>query len=357
MVIVSGRITSRSDLLARLAVCMARLNFSWRRRMADSERARALAVLGGERVGERQLAAAAVVLAPLVRVGRGDLRRSRCGAGGAARPARPRLGLRLVLVSLGRRRRRAGGAAAGLFLGAAARSRPRPAAGLPPRPGGARLPRARAGGALRLRRGGGRRRRRAGAPRPRAPCEPSSARRRASISLGRRASLQHHAATRSTTGCAACGASCVTGRRRGTRRGGLRREHRSAAVGLARRASTNLRFLVSTTTDFVRPCEKFCRTVPCSMPGRFSVRVFLRVDAQRLVVTRFRIAHSISSAASVRPQSSQALPAQSGEPPRYRSSATMRFISRLPGVARENGSMYHICAAQCQTQFRPPKKV
>src|SRR5688572_25335188 len=37
----------------------------------------------------------------------------------------------------------------------------------------------------------------------------------------------------------------------------------------------NLRFLVSTTTALVRPCEKFWRTVPCSRPGRFSVRVFL----------------------------------------------------------------------------------
>src|SRR5690606_1434756 len=34
----------------------------------------------------------------------------------------------------------------------------------------------------------------------------------------------------------------------------------------------NLRFLVSTTTAFVRPCEKLCRTVPCS--GRLSVSVF-----------------------------------------------------------------------------------
>src|SRR5690606_8702090 len=44
----------------------------------------------------------------------------------------------------------------------------------------------------------------------------------------------------------------------------------------------NLRFLVSTTTAFVRPCEKFWRTVPCSRPGRFSVRVFFGVTLKVL---------------------------------------------------------------------------
>jgi len=38
-----------------------------------------------------------------------------------------------------------------------------------------------------------------------------------------------------------------------------------------------LRFLVSTTTAFVRPWLKFWRTVLCSTPGRLMVSVFLEL--------------------------------------------------------------------------------
>src|SRR5690606_41950413 len=48
---------------------------------------------------------------------------------------------------------------------------------------------------------------------------------------------------------------------------------RTGAAGSTRSSGReNFRFFVSTTTAFVRPCEKFWRTVPCS--GRFSVSVF-----------------------------------------------------------------------------------
>ena len=66
MVIVSGRITSRSTF-SRGSLCIARLNFSWRRRIDDSERARA---------SSSEVAEFSVSLprrrssSPLVRVGR-----------------------------------------------------------------------------------------------------------------------------------------------------------------------------------------------------------------------------------------------------------------------------------------------
>src|SRR5690606_16366822 len=51
----------------------------------------------------------------------------------------------------------------------------------------------------------------------------------------------------------------------------------------------------------------------------------LRRHAQSLVVARFRIAHSQSSAASSSLATAASVARSSGDPPRYRSSATMRF--------------------------------
>ena len=43
----------------------------------------------------------------------------------------------------------------------------------------------------------------------------------------------------------------------------------------------------STTTFLVRPCEKLWRTVPCSMPGRYSVKVFLMLTLNVLSSSDF----------------------------------------------------------------------
>src|SRR5690606_22541169 len=56
----------------------------------------------------------------------------------------------------------------------------------------------------------------------------------------------------------------------------------------------------------------------------------LRRHAQSLVVARFRIAHSISSAALSSPATAASIAGSSGVPPRYRSSATMRFRTAFP---------------------------
>jgi hypothetical protein len=46
-----------------------------------------------------------------------------------------------------------------------------------------------------------------------------------------------------------------------------------AGASFASPAPTTRRFTFSTTTALERPCEKLCRTMPCST-GRFSVSVF-----------------------------------------------------------------------------------
>ena len=343
------------DLLARL-LCMARLNFSCRRRIADSERARASS--------SSAVAEFSVSLprrrssSPLVRGRTRHFRRRRCGATGSAAP-RLRFGscLRLIVAGgqVGELRR----AAARLFLGAAARLRPRLQQtgfflGLAAR-GFLALALA---ALLVFLRGAWRLRRRAGDPRPRAPCEPSSARRRASISPADR-SFSTRCRGRSATGAAAGGAL----RRFGRRRDDLRLNRRRASARKHGATSgfspgiANLRFLVSTTTDFVRPCEKFWRTVPCSTPGRFSVRVFfgltLNVLSSPVFVSLIPYPLRLHTPSAIAAN----IAVSSGDPPRYRSSATMRFCSRPSRVSRKNGSMYHICAAQCQTQFRLRKKV
>src|SRR5690606_24211514 len=61
----------------------------------------------------------------------------------------------------------------------------------------------------------------------------------------------------------------------------------------------------------------------------------LRIDAQRLVVIRFDIAHSVSFAAAsiaspISPATAASANVSSGVPPRYRSSATTRFSTARP---------------------------
>ena len=65
------------------------------------------------------------------------------------------------------------------------------------------------------------------------------------------------------------GAAAATGGRGGGGGGG---GAAGAAVGPVGR-----RFTVSTTTVFVRPCEKLCRTVSGEIAGRLSVNVFVGV--------------------------------------------------------------------------------
>src|SRR5690348_11783930 len=83
---------------------------------------------------------------------------------------------------------------------------------------------------------------------------------------------------RSGGGGGAFGASCTTGAAAtGAAAAGFGVNTEGATGSGLSPGNENLRFLVSTTTDLVRPCEKFWRTVPCSRPGRFSVKVFFGV--------------------------------------------------------------------------------
>ena len=170
----------------------------------------------------------------------------------------------------------------------------RPSDGLPPPPDDAPIRHAPCGGALPRRRGAWRRRRRAGDLRLRAR---SRLRARGGVLPSRR-STARSARTRRDRSAEPAASALPHGGAAAHRRGaGFGLNSATAAGSGFSPGLQNLRFLVSTTTDFVRPCEKFCRTVPCSTPAGFSVSVFFGIDAQRLVVTGFRIAHSISSAA------------------------------------------------------------
>jgi hypothetical protein len=80
-------------------------------------------------------------------------------------------------------------------------------------------------------------------------------------------------------------------------------------------------------------------------PAGFSVKGLLRLNVQRLVVASFRIAHSVSSAATSASAAAATAAISSGDPPRYRSSATVRLNAALPAsLAR---------SAACIT-FAPP---
>ena len=270
-------------------------------------------ILVGQRGVQRQLAAAAVFLArpawPGARLRASTRRRDR-----SARGARPRFGFLASSSAVASSAAAARGGAPLPRRGGG--PRPRPAAAPLPRPGGARIPRARGGGAPLPRRGAWRRRRRAGAPRPRGP---SSLRARGGAPPSRRCdnslSTMPERCRRGRRAASALPAPAGAGRR--LRR--LRLEQRDGAAagsGLSP-GMANLRFLVSTTTGLVRPCEKFWRTVPCSMPGRFSVSVFFGVDAQRLVVARFAYrSFRILCGVTRRRQLPQTSPDHPGMPPR-----------------------------------------
>src|SRR5215208_268264 len=68
---------------------------------------------------------------------------------------------------------------------------------------------------------------------------------------------------------AACGCAGAAAPAVGARRAGAAAAAAAAFGASFPTAGPTRRFFVSTTTDFVRPCEKLCRTVFCS-DGRFS---------------------------------------------------------------------------------------
>ena len=193
--------------------------------------------------------------------------------------------------------------------------RPRSAGALPPRPGGGRSRRARACGALPPRRGAWPPRRRAGAPRPRGP---SSLRARGGALPSRRSTSSfsttpERSAARPGGGF---GASCHTAGAAATG-GRLRLEHGDSRRGvrLRRRA-----WRTCASWSRRRPLGAAMREILAHRAlldaGPLQRQGLLGVDAQRLVVAGFRIAHSVSSAAV----SSSAIAANiawsSGEPPR-----------------------------------------
>src|SRR5438445_2500352 len=117
-------------------------------------------------------------------------------------------------------------------------------------------------------------------------------------------------------GGGALGASCTTGGAATTAGFGVKTGTGAAATGSGLSpGSENLRFLVSTTTDLVRPCEKFWRTVPCSMPGRFSVKVFFGVTLNVLSSPDFVSFIPYPLRHHLRQQRPQALPDRPGYRP------------------------------------------
>ena len=193
-------------------------------------------------------------------------------------------------------------AAARLFLGAAARLASACGA-LPPRPGGARIPRARAAALLFLGAALGLVDRRGWRSSASRTFEPSSAR-AARLHLARstvRSAPCPRASRRGCGGGGACGRLRCTAA--GARRdgGGFGVNSATAAApasgllaGQARTCaswSRRRRTWCGRARNSAAPCPARCR-------GASASSVFFGVDAQRLVVTDLRIAHSISSAAS-----------------------------------------------------------
>ena len=169
---------------------------------------------------------------------------------------------------------------------------------------------------------------------------PSRARRRASISPVESSfsttPTRHGHRLRHLDRRGGSGATGARGRHR-ARLGSLR--DRRPASGFSP-GLTNLRF-VSTTTAFVRPCEMFCRTVPCVTPDGFRVSVFFGVTL-RSCRRCFRVVHSISSAAPSNPGNcrNHCLIIRGSAPVAVERHQALQC--RLTRLTREHGSMDHI---------------
>src|SRR5690606_33820503 len=118
-------------------------------------------------------------------------------------------------------------------------------------------------------------------------------------------------------------------------------ENTAAASGFSP-GLTNLR-VVSTTTDLVRPCEKFCRTVLCSTPGRFNVSVYLGVTLNVLSSPDFvsLIPHPLRRLR--RRQRPQALPNRPGNRPGSGPAQPCASQPPCPRHPRERQHVSHLC--------------
>ena len=146
------------------------------------------------------------------------------------------------------------------------------------------------------------------------------------------------------------GAGCAPAARPGR---GAARAARRSGLWLSPGSATR-RFLRSTCTVLVRPCEKLCRTVSRSTFARFSAKRLLGGYADRLVpgVSRFRHAFPTvlrtSSRGSVDRRSMPPAPTSSPRKCGKGLDAREHIFARRPG---EQCSMYHICPPECQIQL------
>ena len=147
----------------------------------------------------------------------------------------------------------------------------------------------------------------------------------------------------------------------------------------APRACAIRRFLVSTTTFFVRPWLKFCRTVDCSTPPRFKVRVFFVLtlsvlsspDLVSLIYAsascagpvpapfilpgaslerRSHVDHSIGQGRRIA-RKGVAVGRSEALQPRYFASASKALSSSRACITGKDRCMYHIHPTKRQTHF------
>ena len=149
----------------------------------------------------------------------------------------------------------------------------------------------------------------------------------ARLDLARRQVAQHHARTldRGLRGLLGDWRRGSGDWRRCSRRR-LRREHGSCSGRLGLLARNRELALLGFDDDRLGATVREILTHRTLLhAGPLQRQCLLRRDTQGLVVIRFRIAHSISSAASTSSAIAANIARSSGDPPRYRSSATMRF--------------------------------